>query len=172
MSKEKNKKHEDPEVDVAEILDNVPEAASEDESAEQIENDEMAQIDSLCKQLAEEKEKTEKEKKEYLFLMAEFDNFRKRTLKEKGEIIRNAAESAMKGLLPIVDDFERGLEAVKSSTDAQAVKEGMELIYNKLIKYLGQNGVKLSKAQAPHSTPNFMKPSPWCLSTTKARKAK
>ena len=142
MSKEKNKKHEDPEVDVAEILDNVPEAASEDESAEQIENDEMAQIDSLCKQLAEEKEKTEKEKKEYLFLMAEFDNFRKRTLKEKGEIIRNAAESAMKGLLPIVDDFERGLEAVKSSTDAQAVKEGMELIYNKLIKYLGQNGVK------------------------------
>lgn len=142
MSKEKNKKHEDPEVDVAEILDNVPEAASEDESAEQIENDEMAQIDSLCKQLAEEKEKTEKEKKEYLFLMAEFDNFRKRTLKGKGEIIRNAAESAMKGLLPIVDDFERGLEAVKSSTDAQAVKEGMELIYNKLIKYLGQNGVK------------------------------
>ena len=142
MSKEKNKKHEDPEVDVAEILDNVPEAASEDESAEQIENDEMAQIDSLCKQLAAEKEKTEKEKKEYLFLMAEFDNFRKRTLKEKGEIIRNAAESAMKGLLPIVDDFERGLEAVKSSTDAQAVKEGMELIYNKLIKYLGQNGVK------------------------------
>ena len=142
MSKEKNKKHEDPEVDVADILDNVPEAASEDESAEQIENDEMAQIDSLCKQLAEEKEKTEKEKKEYLFLMAEFDNFRKRTLKEKGEIIRNAAESAMKGLLPIVDDFERGLEAVKSSTDAQAVKEGMELIYNKLIKYLGQNGVK------------------------------
>lgn len=142
MSKEKNKKYEDPEVDVAEILDNVPEAASEDESAEQIENDEMAQIDSLCKQLAEEKEKTEKEKKEYLFLMAEFDNFRKRTLKEKGEIIRNAAESAMKGLLPIVDDFERGLEAVKSSTDAQAVKEGMELIYNKLIKYLGQNGVK------------------------------
>lgn len=142
MSKEKNKKHEDPEVDVAEILDNVPEAASEDESAEQIENDEMAQIDSLCKQLAEEKEKTEKEKKEYLFLMAEFDNFRKRTLKEKGEIIRNAAESAMKGLLPIVDDFERGLEAVKSSTDAQAVKEGMELIYNKLIKYLGHNGVK------------------------------
>ena len=70
MSKEKNKKHEDPEVDVAEILDNVPEAASEDESAEQIENDEMAQIDSLCKQLAEEKEKTEKEKKEYLFLIS------------------------------------------------------------------------------------------------------
>ena len=74
--------------------------------------------------------------------MAEFDNFRKRTIKEKGDIIRNAAESAMKGLLPIVDDFERGIEAMKNSDDAEAVKEGMTLIYNKLVKYLEQNGVK------------------------------
>lgn len=96
----------------------------------------------MSKQLAEEKEKVEKEKKEYLFLMAEFDNFRKRTIKEKGDIIRNAAESAMKGLLPIVDDFERGIEATKNSSDAEAVKEGMTLIYNKLVKYLEQNGVK------------------------------
>ncbi len=155
MSKEKNKEHENPEVEVAEILDNVPEAASEDESAEQIENDEMAQIDSLCKQLAEEKETTEKEKKDYLCLMAGFDNFRKRTLKEKGEIIRNAAEAAMKGLLPIVDDFERGLEAVKNTTDAQAVKEGMELIYNKLIKYLGQNGVKAIESTGATFDPEF-----------------
>ena len=48
----------------------------------------------------------------------------------------------MKGLLPIVDDFERGLDAVRNSSDAEAVKEGMELIYNKLMKYLEQNGVK------------------------------
>ena len=74
--------------------------------------------------------------------MAEFDNFRKRTIKEKGEIIRNASESAMKGILPIIDDFERGLDALKNTTDAEAVKEGMSLIYNKLIKYLEQNGVK------------------------------
>lgn len=144
MSKNKNNtpQSEKTDMDEVEVFDNVPEADSENESAEAIENDEMAQIDSLCKQLAEEKEKVEKEKKEYLFLMAEFDNFRKRTVKEKGEIIRNAAESAMKGLLPIVDDFERGLDAVKNSNDAEAVKEGMELIYNKLLKYLEQNGVK------------------------------
>lgn len=141
MSKSKNK-HADPEMQEAEVFDNVEEAQAESETAEQIENDEMAQIDSLCKQLAEEKEKVEKEKREYLFLMAEFDNFRKRTLKEKSDIVRNAAESAMKGLLPIVDDFERGLEAVRNSSDAEAVKEGMELIYNKLLKYLEQNGVK------------------------------
>ncbi len=136
MSKNQNKdnkaKATQPEINDAEILDNAPEAAEENETAEDIVNDEMAQIDALCKQLAEEKEKVEKEKKEYLFLMAEFDNFRKRTIKEKGEIIRNAAEAAMKGLLPIVDDFERGLDAVRNSSDAEAVKEGMELIYNKI----------------------------------------
>lgn len=129
-------------TDDAEIMDNVPEASEENESAEYIENAEMSQIDALCKQLADEKEKVEKEKKEYLFLMAEFDNFRKRTIKEKGEIIKNAAESVLKSLLPIVDDFERGLEAVKNTSDADAVKEGMVLIYNKLIKFLEQNGVK------------------------------
>ncbi|MDE7410856.1 MAG: nucleotide exchange factor GrpE [Paramuribaculum sp.] len=130
--------------DESEIMDNVPEAAEEgdDETTEQELSDELQQIDALAKQLAEEKVKLEKEKKEYLFLMAEFDNFRKRTLKEKSEIIRNAAESAMKGLLPIVDDFERGLDAVKNATDPEAVKEGMQLIYNKLIKYLESNGVK------------------------------
>ena len=150
MSKNQNKdnkaKATQPEINDAEILDNAPEAAEENETAEDIVNDEMAQIDALCKQLAEEKEKVEKEKKEYLFLMAEFDNFRKRTIKEKGEIIRNAAEAAMKGLLPIVDDFERGLDAVRNSSDAEAVKEGMELIYNKLMKYLEQNGVKPSES--------------------------
>lgn len=128
--------------DVAEVFDNVPEAADEDESAEQEVADELTQIDRMAKQLAEEKVKLEKEKKEYLFLMAEFDNFRKRTIKEKGEIIKNASESVLKGLLPIVDDFERGLEASRNATDAEAVRQGMELIYNKLIKFLEQNGVK------------------------------
>lgn len=87
-------------------------------------------------------EALEKEKKEYMFLMAEFDNFRKRTLREKSEIIRNAGENVLKGLLPIVDDFERGLKVADSSENASDVIEGMRLIYNKLVKYLAQNGVK------------------------------
>ena len=57
-------------------------------------------------------------------------------------MMKNAAESVLKGLLPIVDDFERGLDAIKDSSDASAVKEGMQLIYNKFVKYLEQNGVK------------------------------
>lgn len=103
---------------------------------------EADETEALKNKLEDTEKQLEKEKKEYLFLMAEFDNFRKRTLKEKSEIIKNGAESAFKGLLPIVDDFERGLEAIKDSSDTATVKEGMELIYNKLVKYLNQNGVK------------------------------
>ncbi|MGM9803148.1 MAG: nucleotide exchange factor GrpE [Muribaculaceae bacterium] len=84
----------------------------------------------------------EKQKNEYLFLMAEFDNFRKRTLKEKAELIRNAGEKAFETLLPVVDDFERAIKANETSSDIDAVKEGFTLIYNKLIKYLNDNQVK------------------------------
>lgn len=147
MKKNYNHKEEAPKnpennLSEVEIDDNVPEIDDELTDDQKVEQAEMNQIDTLVRQLAEEKEKVEKEKKEYLFLMAEFDNFRKRTLKEKGELIKNAAEKVLSGLLPIVDDFERGIEANKSIDDAQTVKEGMELIYNKLLKYLEQNGVK------------------------------
>ena len=105
-------------------------------------NAEMQQVDELQKKLDEANAALEKEKKEYLFLMADFDNYRKRVLKEKSELIKNAAEKVVSGLLPIVDDFERGLQAVTDDESSKAVKEGMELIYNKLVKYLADNGVK------------------------------
>lgn len=92
--------------------------------------------------LAETEAALEKSKKEYLFLMADMDNMRKRFMKEKAEILRNGAEAAMKDLLPVVDDFERGIDALKNASDADAVKEGMVLIYNKFMKYLEQHGVK------------------------------
>lgn len=125
-----------------EIIDNIGEADDENLSAEQIENDEMNEINKLAAELGETKAQLEKEKKEYLFLMAEFDNFRKRTLKEKSEILKNGAENVLKGLLPIVDDFERGLQAAEESQDASAIRDGMTLIYNNLVKYLETHGVK------------------------------
>lgn len=130
----KHKPEEEPQVEAADSAAQAPEAteATNPES----------ELDAFKAQLAETQAALEKEKKEYLFLMADFDNFRKRTLREKSELLRNGAESAMKGLLPIVDDFERGLEAIKNSSDAETVKEGMALIYNKFVKYLEQNGVK------------------------------
>lgn len=151
---DKEKKHNDKapesklrrEDEGVESLDDVQEAQEEtmsqvDEANDMI-NEQLADIDTLNKQLLDAQAQVEKEKKEYLFLMAEFDNFRKRTVKEKGELIKNAAEGVLKGLLPIVDDFERGLEASAKATDAEDVRKGMELIYQKLIKYLAQNGVK------------------------------
>lgn len=104
--------------------------------------EEMTQEEKLQNELDSTKEQLEKEKKEYVFLLAEFDNFRKRTLKEKSELIKNASENAMKDLLPVIDDFERALTAVGKSTDLNSLKEGVELIYNKFMKYLEKNGVK------------------------------
>lgn len=108
--------------------------------------DHSEEAEKVCegveKEVEDLKTQLEKEKKEYLFLMAEFDNYRKRTLKEKSDIIKNAGENVLKGLLPIMDDFERGIKAAETSSEGEAVKEGMNLIYNKLKKYLNQNGVK------------------------------
>ncbi len=122
------------------------EAASEGEStdvkADAEPEEELSEVDKLKKELEETRDQLEKEKKEYLFLMADFDNFRKRTIRERSELIKNAAEKTLKDLLPIVDDFERGLEASKDAAAAKAIHDGMELIYNKLIKHLGDNGVK------------------------------
>lgn len=159
MSNKNKNKHTAPasDADEVEIMDNVQEAETDNQSQsdEEIENSEMSEIDTLAKELGETKEKLEKEKREYLFLMAEFDNFRKRTIKEKGDIIRNAAESVLKGLLPIVDDFERGLTALESTDDTDAAKQGMQLIYNKLIKYLEQNGVKPIESTGAEFNPDL-----------------
>ena len=102
----------------------------------------LSEIELLQKELEETKAQLEHEKKEHLFTRAEFDNYRRRSIMEKGDIIKTASEKAMKDILPVVDDFERGLAAMKESDNAEALLEGIELIYNKFIKYLEQNGVK------------------------------
>lgn len=126
---------ENPDIEINDI-----ETPETDEMPEE-ENVEAAELEKVKELLNQKEQEIEKEKKEYLFLMAEFDNFRKRTLRERTDLVKSAAEKALKGILPIVDDFERGLDAIKDSTDAEAVKEGMQLIYNKLVKYLADNGV-------------------------------
>lgn len=114
-------------------------AAEVAEETEGTEN--LSELDSLKQMLQQREEAIEQKDKEYLFLMAEFDNFRKRTVREKAEIIKNGAENVLKGILPIIDDFERGIKAMNENTDANSVKEGIEMIYSKFIKYLQQNGV-------------------------------
>ena len=143
---EKERNNIDNPAEDAVVVDDVnPTPAGEQAAGEEVADAAVEQLDEeqkLRKENEELRAQVEKEKKEYLFLMAEFDNFRKRTLREKSELIKNAAESAFKGLLPVVDDFERALKASEASDDAVAMREGMELIYKKLKKYMEQNGVK------------------------------
>lgn len=144
---------EDADVETDDVMPD--EAFSEGVPGESEQTQASSELEDLKHLLQQKEDEVAKEKKEYMFLMAEFDNFRKRTLKEKSEIIKNAAESAMKGILPIVDDFERGIEANKTTDDPQALREGMELIYSKLVKYLEQNGVKAIESTGTEFNPDM-----------------
>ena len=77
----------------------------------------------------------------YLRLSAEFDNYRKRTLRERMELTKTAAESVMLSILPVSDDFERAMHSIEQGMDFEAVKEGILLIYNKFQEFIKQNGI-------------------------------
>lgn len=89
-------------------------------------------------------------KDKYLRLYADFENFRRRTAKEKLELINNANEGVLKALIPVVDDFERAMQSIDNTNDVAALKEGVSLIYNKLFKTLEGKGLKpmTSKGEA------------------------
>lgn len=92
----------------------------------------------------------------HLRLMAEFDNYRKRTLREKADLIKSGGESALSSLLPVVDDFERALQNIRTAEDMKAVTEGIELIYGKFMSYLSQQGVSAIEAVGkPFDTEEF-----------------
>ena len=103
----------------------------------------LTEEEKLAQELEKANEQIEEQKDKYLRLSAEFDNYRKRTMKEKAELILNGGEKSISSILPIVDDFERALKNMETATDVAGVKEGVELIYNKFMSVLGQNGVKV-----------------------------
>ncbi len=107
---------------------------------------EKNRIEALENQVRELTDKIAKEKDDYIRLMAEFDNFRRRTSQEKLDLVTVAAEDTIKGLLPVLDDCERAMEVLSKSEDNPAAKEGTELIYNKLTSYLQSRG--LNKIEA------------------------
>jgi molecular chaperone GrpE len=78
----------------------------------------------------------------YLRLSAEFDNYRKRTLREKIELTKHAGENILISIVPVMDDFERALKLMETSSDCIAMKSGIDLIYNKFNEFLKQNGIK------------------------------
>ncbi len=77
----------------------------------------------------------------YLRLSAEFDNYRKRTLRERMELTKTASESVLIGVLPVIDDFERAMQSIEQGLDFEATKEGILLIYNKFNEFSKQNGI-------------------------------
>lgn len=121
------------------------------EAENQLPNDEEAtpltREEELSKELEEAQAQMEDQKDKYLRLSAEFDNYRKRTIKEKAELILNGGEKSLSSILPVVDDMERALKTMETATDVTAVKEGVELIYTKFITILGQNGLKAIEAK-------------------------
>ena len=130
----KKQKHTDENPEVKEACENC-ETTQANESTEQAADQIVDEIEQMKQQFAELNDKN-------LRLMAEFDNYRKRTLKERMDLIKTAGEKLLADMLPLVDDFERGLKAMETSDDVQAVKDGVDLIYNKFIAFLLQNGVK------------------------------
>jgi len=78
----------------------------------------------------------------YLRLFADFDNYRKRTLKEKADIIKSGGEKVLKDIIPLIDDFERAIAALHKSDSREAILEGIDLIYNKFVNFLQQHGIK------------------------------
>lgn len=103
----------------------------------------LTEEERLAQELEKANAEIEDQKDKYLRLSAEFDNYRKRTMKEKAELILNGGEKSISSILPIVDDFERALKNMETATDVAAVREGVELIYSKFMTVLGQNGVKV-----------------------------
>ena len=109
-------------------------------------NKDKARIEELEKKTAELEDKVAKDRDDYIRLMAEFDNFRRRTSQEKLELVSMASTDTIKGLLPVLDDCERALKVLMESNDSDAAKEGTELIYNKLMSYLKTKGLAVIEA--------------------------
>lgn len=130
---------------------------SEDKTQDQEKTEENSDKKTKSSKKKRSKKETELEKKEkeleelrykmsdmndkYLRLTAEFDNYRKRTLKEKTDLLKTAGGDVLADMLPVVDDFERGLQSMDSAEDVKAVKEGVELIYNKFKEFMKNKGI-------------------------------
>ena len=147
MSKEMNQpqeeeilKNEEPVAEDAAQTEEAP--AEETAQAEEAPAQELTVEEQLANMLAEAQQMVNEEKDRYLRLAAEFDNYRKRTLKEKAELIKNGGEKTLTAILPVLDDFERALKNMEATEETRAMKEGVELIFNKFNKVLEQEGLQ------------------------------
>lgn len=126
--------------------------AKKETKSEKKSEEEEVKVEKEEAKVEKKTEKTNAEKlsemnDKYLRLAAEYDNYRKRTLKEKMDLTKSAGEDILVNILPVMDDFERGLDSIDKAKDIKAVKEGVQLIYNKFSEFLKQRGIKEIEAK-------------------------
>ena len=136
----KEKKVKEEEMNVEDILNNGAEEQPQNEQTE--DTAPLTHEEELEQELGKAQETIEEQKDKYLRLSAEFDNYRKRTMKEKAELIKNGGEKTITAILPVLDDLERAIKTSETSDDVKAMREGFELIYNKFLKVLNQEGLQ------------------------------
>lgn len=156
MSKEKNIHIEDENAQQDVNTENVEQGTQKNNKEQQTDKEseaadkDTANADNKAEEkeldpLAKAQQEVEDLKKQLLYKTAEFENYRKRTLKEKAELIMNGGEKTIAAILPVLDDFERAL--ADKSEDPKAIKEGVQMIFNKFVKSLESLGVKKIETQ-------------------------
>lgn len=152
---DKKKQHNAPEDATHAIDDSIkkaPQAEAREDTAEENTQEEV----SVEEQLQKAQEEIQHLKDNHLRQLAEFDNYRKRTLKEKAELILNGGEKVMTAFLPILDDLARAQKNIEKNQDYNTLKEGVDLIVKKLYKVLGEQGLSVIEAEGqPFDTDYF-----------------
>jgi molecular chaperone GrpE len=158
MTKEKNQPLEEEVLKNEEVMEETAQAEEnqqEETAQEEAPAAEQTVEEQLANMLEEAQQMVREEKDKYLRLSAEFDNYRKRTLKEKAELIKNGGEKTLTAILPVLDDFERALKNMETSEETKAMKEGVELIFNKFQKILGQEGLQKIETEGKEFDTDF-----------------
>ena len=158
MTKEKNQPLEEEVLKNEEVMEETAQAEEnqqEETAQEEAPAAEQTVEEQLAGMLEEAQQMVREDKDKYLRLSAEFDNYRKRTLKEKAELIKNGGEKTLTAILPVLDDFERALKNMETSEETKAMKEGVELIFNKFQKILGQEGLQKIETEGKEFDTDF-----------------
>lgn len=148
MSKEKEEQIKEEEITNEAVQDAETaetKQETEAEATEETTEDKLAAAEARIQEL----------EKERLYKQAEFDNFRKRIIKEKAELILNGGRKVLEAMLPVVDDLERALQHIEKAEDVEAVKEGVDLIYKKFLKVLETQGVTQMKTEGADFNTDF-----------------
>ena len=144
--KEKEELDNQESTESVENVDGLNDAQAQSQTDEN-QADENSENTSEQDELSVVKNELEELKDKHLRLQAEFDNYRRRTLKEKADLISSAGEKVLKDLLPVIDDLDRALESTATAQDVAAVREGLDLIVNKFQNFLKNNGVSEIEAK-------------------------